>query len=359
MNSIKSKKEIAFLPLVERFIQDSKSGRRLQPNGKRITKGCIRNYEQCLRLLRNFSETKQFDLRIRPAVSLTGRQTVTEKNYWKKFYQRFTDYLFNECGHFDNYVGANMKLIRVFFHYAQHELQIDTGLFYKQFYALKEDIPVITLLPEELNFLIYNQTFEQSLSPFMQRVKDVFVFGCTVALRYSDLMKLKQTNLRIHGDQWSLVVRSQKTATDTVIKLPDYAIAILQRYKKRKAGLLPFFSGSNFNKYVKRLAEQAGFVQPMDKYRSRRGVPVKIQTGSSTRFCDLVSTHTMRRSAITVMLSLGMPEQVVRKISGHAPGSKEFYRYVAIAQTYLDKETEIMHQKMKALSVKAEELVRA
>ncbi len=72
MHPNKSKKEIAFLPLVERFIQDSKSGRRLQPNGKRITKGCIRNYEQCLRLLRNFSETKQFDLRIRPAASLTG-----------------------------------------------------------------------------------------------------------------------------------------------------------------------------------------------------------------------------------------------------------------------------------------------
>lgn len=359
MQASKSKKEIPFLPLVERFIQDSKSGRRLQPNGKRISKGCIRNYEQCLRLLRNFSEAKVFDLRIRPVRSLTARQTVTEKNYWKKFYQRFTDYLFNDCGHFDNYVGANMKLVRVFFHYAQHELQIDTGLFYKQFYALKEDIPVITLLPEELNYLIYNQPFEQSLSPFMRRVKDVFVFGCTVALRYSDLMSLKQSNLRIQGHQWSLVVRSQKTATDTVVKLPDYAIAILQRYKNRKAGLLPFFSASNFNQYVKRLAELAGFVQPMDKYRSRRGVPVKVQTGGSTRFCDLVSTHTMRRSAITVMLSLGMPEQVVRKISGHAPGSKEFYRYVAIAQSYLDKETELMHQKMKALAEKAGEQMRA
>jgi len=30
----------------------------------------------------------------------------------------------------------------------------------------------------------------------------------------------------------------------------------------------------------------------------------------------------------------------VRKISGHAPSSKEFYRYVLWAQAYQDKETE-------------------
>jgi hypothetical protein len=42
------------------------------------------------------------------------------------------------------------------------------------------------------------------------------------------------------------------------------------------------------------------------------------------------------------MLSLGMPEQVVRKISGHAPGSKEFYRYVSWAQSYQDMETDKM-----------------
>jgi intergrase/recombinase len=51
------------------------------------------------------------------------------------------------------------------------------------------------------------------------------------------------------------------------------------------------------------------------------------------------------------MLSLGMPEQVVRKISGHAPGSNEFYRYVLWAQTYQDQETEKMFEKLKSKSI--------
>ena len=55
----------------------------------------------------------------------------------------------------------------------------------------------------------------------------------------------------------------------------------------------------------------------------------------------------MRRTAITTLLCLGMPEQVVRKISGHSPMSKEFFRYVSIAQTYQDKETEKVFDLLK------------
>lgn len=48
----------------------------------------------------------------------------------------------------------------------------------------------------------------------------------------------------------------------------------------------------------------------------------------------------MRRTAITTLLSLGVPELLVRKVSGHAPHSKEFFKYVAVSQNYLDNETQ-------------------
>jgi hypothetical protein len=37
---------------------------------------------------------------------------------------------------------------------------------------------------------------------------------------------------------------------------------------------------------------------------------------------------------------------VVRKISGHAVGSKAFYRYVNFAQGYLDEEIDKVHEKL-------------
>jgi integrase len=186
----------------------------------------------------------------------------------------------------------------------------------------------------------------------MKEVKDFFVFGCTVALRFSDLVILRKSNIRMINGQYYLSVRSIKTDTDTLVKLPPYAVEIINRYGKQKNRLLPTFNKVNLNKYLKQLLELAGFTHPVLVTRGRRGKRYELkkllgETKQTLRFCDVVTTHTMRRTAITTMLSLGVPEPVVRKISGHAPGSKEFYRYVSWAQTYQDKETEKMFEKLE------------
>jgi len=345
-----STKELSLLKLFEQFITDNKRGKRLQPNGKRISDGTIANYGYTLQLLQSFSATKNFVLRIKPFRNLNIRQLTTEKNYWKKFYQKFTDYLYHDCGHYDNYAGHTIKNVRIFFNYLNKDLALGVGEFHKQFYVRKEEISIYPLLPEELNFLIHDANFEATLTKRMKEVKDFFVFGCTVALRISDLLLLQKTNIRVINQQQYLAVRSVKTTTDTLIKLPDYAIAILSRYNKTKK-LLPSFNKTNLNKYIKQLLELAGFTHPVQKQREKRGKGFELKKFSSSsavplRFCDVASTHTMRRTAITTMLSLGMPEQAVRKISGHAPGSKEFYRYVLFAQTYQDEETEKMFAKL-------------
>lgn len=284
---------------------------------------------------------------------LTGRELITERSYWKKFYKQFTDYLYNDCGSFDNFVGSMVKNVKVFFNYLNKELSLGIGDFHKLFYVRKESITIQTLLPEELNFLISNEKFETSLSPRLKEAKDVFVFGCTVALRVSDLILLKPSNLHVVNGQYYLAVRSLKTSTDTLMKLPGYAANIALKYRQKKCEtLLPYFGQCGLNKAIRELLELAGFNNHVRKYRERRGQPVELfqrrtVRGGLYRFCDLATTHLMRRTAITTMLSLGMPEVLVRKISGHSPGSKEFYRYVSWAQSYQDQETEKMFQKLQ------------
>ncbi len=67
----------------------------------------------------------------------------------------------------------------------------------------------------------------------------------------------------------------------------------------------------------------------------------------SLRFCDIVSSHIMRRTAITSLLVLGVSERTVRKISGHTESSSSFARYVNLAQSYQDSELERAHLKLK------------
>jgi integrase len=56
----------------------------------------------------------------------------------------------------------------------------------------------------------------------------------------------------------------------------------------------------------------------------------------------------MRRTAITTMLILGMPEHLVRKVSGHSHASSSFNRYVHYAQSYMDKEISKVHDKLES-----------
>jgi hypothetical protein len=355
MNSAKQTRELCLFQLFERFIADSKNGKRLQANGTKICAGTIKNYFFTLKTLKRYAEANHLVLRIRPLKHLNGRQIEIERNYWKKFYKRFCDFLYKKCDYYDNYAGSIIKNLKVFFSYLNKDLALGIGDFHKRFYVRKEAIQIFPLLPEELNYLIYNQAFEKSLYKRMQQVKDVFVFGCTVALRVSDLLALKKTNIKRVGLDYYLSVRSQKTGTYSMMRLPDYAIDIIKKYLRSKHTLLPHFNKSNLNTYIKLLLEQAGFTQEVSVTRNRRGKAVSIHAfyqgrSKALRYCDVASTHTMRRTAITTMLCLGMPEQLVRKISGHAPHTKEFYRYMLLAQAYQDTETIKVFDKLKEKS---------
>jgi integrase len=353
MTTKNNKQEISFFEMYDQFIYDSKTGKRLQANGKKISDGTIKNYINTSRLLKNFSERHHFTLRLKKTNFLNQRELLREKNYWKKFYHRFTEYLYKTSGHFDNYVSSIIKNIKTFFSWLNKDQSLNVGEFYKKFHLRNENIPILVLLPEELNFFIYNKEFENSISLSLQKTKDLFVIGCTVALRFCDLLALQKSNIRIINETWYLSTRSKKTGAELIMRLPDYAIEILKKYFKLKntKQILPKISNTNLNKNIKKLLEKAGFTNPLKKIREKRGQQKEILNDKSSskayRMCDLTSTHTMRRTAITTMLSLGVPEQVVRKISGHAPGSKEFYKYVFVSQNYMQLETDKMFEILK------------
>jgi hypothetical protein len=83
MKITKAKKPHSFLTLFEKFISDTERGKRLQPNGKKISAGTINNYIDCKRLILKFCVDKGFHIRIRDERYLNLRETQVEYNYWK------------------------------------------------------------------------------------------------------------------------------------------------------------------------------------------------------------------------------------------------------------------------------------
>ena len=342
------KKTTPVIPLFKQFIKDTENGRRLKKNGERIKPQTIQNYYYVLQNLIAFATDSGIELRLCDALKLTKRELQSEKNYWKKFYQKFTAFLYKR-GCYDNYVGANIKVIRIFFNYLKNDRDFNTGDFQRLFYIRKEEIDIFVLSPSQLKFLIHDSEFEQTLIPSLKRVKDIFVFGCTTGLRFSDIFLLTNKNFELSNGEWYLKLKSQKTKTFSYIKLPGYAIDIYKKYKPEstKTPVYGKISLFNFNKSLKQIGEQAGFINPVEVSREKQGKTKKLQATSQTRFCDKMSSHMMRRTAITTLLILGMPEHLVRKISGHSAASSSFNRYVHYAQSYMDKEIEKVHSKLE------------
>lgn len=347
-----STKEYALVPLFEKFVKYSYKGKRLKPDGNRIKPQTLDNYVYVLRYLKEYQEIHQTILRIKVIKGQNRFLLLAERNYWKKFYMQFTTFLYQQKNCFDNYVGTVIKVIRNFFGFLNTELDIITGQYYKSFYVCREEIPVLTLLPQQLHYLITNMPFEEGLSKTLKKAKDIFVVGCTVALRVGDLFAIKFTDIEQVNTFYYLQVKTIKTGTFVRIKLPGYVIEIIKKFEATARGrktIFPPIPRTRFNNQLKLIAKLAGWTAIVRRERSQRGIYYKTAGKAKTmpcNFCDMVSSHMMRRTAITTMLMLGMKEPAVKKISGHADNSKHFYRYVNLVQSYLDNEVDLVFEKL-------------
>lgn len=95
------KKLSPLIPLFKQFIKDTETGKRLKKNGERIKPQSIQNYYYVMNNLVQFSVDCKIELRVADASKLNKRELLSEKNYWKKFYLKFTEFLYKK-GCFNN-----------------------------------------------------------------------------------------------------------------------------------------------------------------------------------------------------------------------------------------------------------------
>ena len=339
MNKNSNKKEL--IPLFEKFIQESKNGKRIQKNGKRLSESSITSYKNTLKYIVKINQKYQSPISISCSFKKNRQEIIKESKYWANFFIQFKKEMYlNGCS--DNYVGLNIKNLKTFFKYLEFEKYFPASDFYKKFYPPHFETQIFVLEQDKLRFLITNLEFENSLTNNLKTIKDIFVVGCTVGLRYSDLLSLKKSNLHFTNNNLYVVTTSKKTNTNTRIKIPLHIEKIINKYQKKKnTKLFPEISLWNFNCYLKQLGEKAGWTYTVEKQRVFNGQKREVKNnGMSYRYCDRLTSHTMRKTAITTLLTLGMPEQIVRKISGHSVNSKEFYKYVKYSESFQDDETD-------------------
>jgi len=133
------------------------------------------------------------------------------------------------------------------------------------------------------------------------------VFQCLTGLRYGELFLINKNNI-IDG---TLFLREEKDVTKVIREIPLFELSqyILKKYKYK----LPLISNQKQNKYLKDVIGDAGFTNIVEYTRTKNKEKKTLEKSFNNR----ISTHTARRTFITLMKKKGIADKTIMSMTGH------------------------------------------
>jgi len=241
-------------------------------------------------------------------------------------YDKLTDYYLNDLKVINNTFGKYIASLKTFLTWSA-ERGFNQRFDYKKFKVFKEDVDITYLTEKELTKI---SSINLTKKPKLARVRDLFCLGCYTGLRFGDLAKLIPENIKPDH----IIIKTQKTRDTLYIPLRNEAKEIIDKYLD-KPGFLPVISNQKMNDYLKELGEYAGIDEEVTITRFQGAKEIKITKPKH----KLISTHTARRTFVTLSLEQGARPEIVMQITGHKNYST-FKKYIKITNKVISKEME-------------------
>lgn len=141
-----------------------------------------------------------------------------------------------------------------------------------------------------------------------EMVRDIFVVGCLTGQRISDYKRINKEMITEYEGKRFIMLVQQKEKKKVMIPLDRRVKTILDKYN----GVLPKVSELTFNKHIKTIAEIIGWTEvPLFELEKSDG-------DKNRRFCDMVFSHTARRTFATIAYSMGIPLASIMAVTGHS-----------------------------------------
>lgn len=232
-----------------------------------------------------------------------------------RFDEHYRAYLLNDLNHLNTSVAKDIIILKVFLNWAVR-CGYTTNTEYKKFKAKEPETDLIALDEAEL-MQLYNYDFSANIH--LEQVRDVFCFQCFTGLRFSDVKKLTKENVK--DDIISIFV--QKTSKTLKVPLNDYSLELMQKYDFK----LPVITNQKTNEQLKKICKIAG-INTMVMTTKFKGVEVIREI--KPKF-ELITTHTGRRTFITLSLERGMTPELIMEITGQKT-YREFKKYLKLTE---------------------------
>lgn len=271
-------------------------------------------------MLKVFNNTKG----VLKAFQAFRKKDITFEEIDFNFYEELVDYLLIEHvqrrrkeiikGLKLSSAGKIIKQLRIFLKNRMRK-KIISEIDLEDFKILDEESDAIYLTNDEISKI---NVADLSASPFLEKYRDLLVFGCLTGLRFSDFSTIKAEDVR--GKR--LYKKQKKSDHWVVVPLRDEAYSIfVQRFKRT----IPIITNPDFNYYIKEVGRLAGITDSIT-FSHKRGNNDIIQTKPKHQW---ITSHTCRRSFCTNEFLAGTPVELIMKISGHK-SIRDFYRYIRI-----------------------------
>jgi site-specific recombinase XerD len=328
-------KQMSFIECFEKFIDDSKTGKRLTPKKTRYEVNTIKSYQSVLTNLNKFKDIYQLDW----------------ANINDNFYNCLCEFYWNDLNSYDNNTGKAIKIVKTMINYALDCGMVSIPVNMKNWKSWKEDIEILVMYADEMK-LLYTMPLD---SEKLIRTRDIFLMGCFTCFRVENLLSLTENDLQVIQKDFYVNVMVQKTKKHIRIKMNGIGANIITKYRNQFRTLLPPISSQNFNSNLKDLAKEFknylkelkesnklkeemvsnDWEKPFKRIRMKRG-EVKYQYVDPA---DYISSHCMRRTGITNLLMSNLSAFEVQAISGHSLNSRDFIKYVKIASQVVEKKS--------------------
>lgn len=335
--------------VLDDYVADMENGTLVKTNGRRFKLPTIKGWSNLAKIIRQFKAKypePDFNKHNFDQYSLL----IQKKNlikFYLEFYKNFRQFCLDR-GNRDNSIHAYTLKLKTIFGYLKREHFINTGDIQQRFYSGRDNFDVVAV-PELVFFKLIKdyQEIRQSLNSERKRiVLDYMLLGGTVALRKSDMLSLSISRVIKQNENYIISTTTQKTETPIQFPLPKFLTPIIDRNIAEYQRPFPEIEEYNFNELMKAICKDLPyFSSEIDKVRVVDG---KKKLIGRYHLHELISPHMLRRTAVSNMLTAGVPVNVIKAVGGWSPGSKTFEeRYLAYNQQHANSMVTMYYEKIE------------
>ena len=184
----------------------------------------------------------------------------------------------------------------------------------------KEKEDIIFLSKEEVAKI---KTPNDDLPDHLKNTQTIVAFSLALGQRISDMMRITPQSFRL-DDEGDYIADIKQWKTGKKISIPINDDVLTRLIKEAKSNGEPLFrviSDQKYNDYIKVLAKRQGItdiIKGKQRIQTQYGYRLIETKGEKYKY---LSSHTFRRTLISLLYQANVPEYHILKISGHSETS--------------------------------------